>query len=61
MKLHELVPMVDLECDPTQDMDGCVDILLAEGWTFEQVGYWVKVTLLLKPIMLRMRVRARCN
>lgn len=61
MNKRELVPMLDLERDPTRDLDGCVDILLAEGWTYEQVCFWVKMTLLLAPIALRMRVRGRWN
>ena len=61
MKLSELVPMVDPGHDPQHYMDECVEILHDEGWTAEQVAYWVTATMVLSPFALRLRARSRRN
>ena len=58
----ELVPLVDPE-RPTnyRDVEDCAEILLNEGWTWEQVGNWAREVFLLQPPLLRLRLGRRRN
>ena len=58
----ELIPLVDLERPMGYpDVQDCVEILLNEGWTWEQVSNWAKETFLLQPPLLKLRLGRRRN
>ena len=56
-----LAPLVDPEHDPWVDIDGCFEILLDEGWSWQQAGMWVNFAFLLKPDSLATSLRKRRN
>lgn len=62
--LAELVPLIDPERSidrSFEHMSDCTQILLDEGWTWQQVGNWARLAFQLQPRFLRLRLGRRRN
>ena len=63
MKLTDLVSLLDIDrqLDPSQDIEDCAEILMDEGWEFEQVAYWVGAAYVLQSHTLELSLGMRVN